>query len=235
MSDRTERPLHENHRARMRERVERDGLESLAEHEALEYLLFLAITRQDTNALAHRLIQHFGSFCNVLEASEEELMQVDGVGAKSAQLITSVLQFSRYYNIKHRKARQPLNDAQRAMQYVKPLFYGQQNEIFYLIMLDDQYRPLKDLRIAEGVPNHLVIDTRRVLREVAKTNSTCTIMAHNHPSGLAVPSAADQMTTRKLADSLSQIGVSVIDHFIVAGEDVTSMRQRGQMPECGLP
>ena len=70
--------LHAKHRARMQERVERDGLDSLAEHEALEYLLFLSIPRADTNALAHRLIQHFGDFCKVLEAEPEELMQVEG-------------------------------------------------------------------------------------------------------------------------------------------------------------
>ena len=68
--------LHEEHRARMYERVQRDGLDSLAEHEALEYLLFLSIPRQDTNELAHRLIKHFGSFCAVMEAGEEELQKV---------------------------------------------------------------------------------------------------------------------------------------------------------------
>ena len=67
--------LHENHRARMQARVERDGLESLAEHEALEYLLYLSIPRMDTNELAHRLIEHFGDFCKVMEAEPEELAQ----------------------------------------------------------------------------------------------------------------------------------------------------------------
>ena len=75
-----EENLHANHRARMQERVDRDGLDSLAEHEALEYLLFLSIPRADTNELAHRLINHFGDFCKVMEAEPDELMQVEGVG-----------------------------------------------------------------------------------------------------------------------------------------------------------
>ena len=79
--------LHENHRARMQARVERDGVESLAEHEALEYLLYLSIPRMDTNELAHRLIEHFGDFCKVMEAEQEELAQVDGIGPKSARRI----------------------------------------------------------------------------------------------------------------------------------------------------
>ena len=87
--------LHENHRARMQARVERDGLESLAEHEALEYLLYLSIPRMDTNELAHRLIEHFGDFCKVMEAEPEELAQVDGIGPKSAHLISTVMAYSR--------------------------------------------------------------------------------------------------------------------------------------------
>ena len=87
MADGKERPIHENHRARMQERVAHNGMESLAEHEVLEYMLYLAIPRQDTNPLAHRLIDHFGSFCRVMEATPQELMQVKGVGQRSAQLI----------------------------------------------------------------------------------------------------------------------------------------------------
>ena len=93
MADGKERPIHENHRARMQERVAHNGMESLAEHEVLEYMLYLAIPRQDTNPLAHRLIDHFGSFCRVMEATPQELMQVKGVGPRSAQLISDIMEF----------------------------------------------------------------------------------------------------------------------------------------------
>ena len=85
----TTNSIHEEHRARMQERVARDGLTSLAAHEVLEYLLYFSIPRRDTNPLAHRLIQHFGGFCQVLDASEEELMQVQGIGPASARLLHS--------------------------------------------------------------------------------------------------------------------------------------------------
>ena len=174
--------LHENHRARMQARVERDGLESLAEHEALEYLLYLSIPRMDTNELAHRLIEHFGDFCKVMEAEPEELAQVEGIGPKSAHLISTVMAYSRYYTLKKRVTRQSLREAESAIAYVKPLFRGIQNEQLYLILLDDACRPMQDLRIAEGVPNRVTVDTRKLLRAVARTNSTCGILAHNHPS-----------------------------------------------------
>ena len=119
--------LHEEHRARMYERVQRDGLDSLAEHEALEYLLFLSIPRQDTNELAHRLIKHFGSFCAVMEAGEEELQKVKGVGPKSARLIVSVAAFGRYYAQRKRRPQISLERTENAIEYVKPLFFGLQN------------------------------------------------------------------------------------------------------------
>ena len=175
--------LHENHRARMQARVERDGLESLAEHEALEYLLYLSIPRMDTNELAHRLIEHFGDFCKVMEAEPEELAQVEGIGPKSAHLISTVMAYSRYYTLKKRVTRQSLRKAESAIAYVKPLFRGIQNEQLYLILLDDACRPMQDLRIAEGVPNRVTVDTRKLLRAVARTNSTCGILSRR-PSGL---------------------------------------------------
>ena len=76
----TEKQIHEGHRRRMYARVERDGFDSLAPHEALEYLLYFTNARRDTNALAHALLDRFGDFASVLEASEEDLMQVDGIG-----------------------------------------------------------------------------------------------------------------------------------------------------------
>ena len=198
---------------------------------ALEYLLFLSIPRADTNALAHRLIQHFGDFCKVLEAEPEELMRVEGVGPKSARLISTVMACSRYYELKKRKTRLSLNSAEAAIAYVKPLFRGVQNEQLYLILLDDACRPVQDLRIAEGVPNRVAVDTRKLLRTVARTNSTCGILAHNHPTGLAIPSEADRLTTYHIMEVTGQLGFTIMDHIIIAGEDGCSMLNRGSLPE----
>ena len=92
-------------------------------------------------------------------------------------------------------------------------------------------RPMQDLRIAEGVPNRVTVDTRKLLRAVARTNSTCGILAHNHPSGLALPSEADRLTTYRIMEVTGQLGFTIIDHIIVAGEDACSMLMRGSLPE----
>lgn len=222
--------LHANHRARMQARVDRDGLDSLAEHEALEYLLFFAIPRQDTNALAHRLIGHFGSFCRVLEAEPAELMKVEGIGPQSARLISSVTKFARYYQRCKRDRRSPLDSAQAAMDYVKPLFYDLSSEVLYLILLDDSCRPLQELRVAEGVPDRVSIDVRKLMREVARASATRGILAHNHPFGIAVPSERDITTTFSLMQALGPLGFTIVDHIIVADGDACSMASRGLLP-----
>lgn len=230
MAEKAPKPIHADHRARMQERVRQNGLDSLAEHEALEYLLFFAIPRRDTNELAHRLIERFGSFCNVLETSESELAAVEGIGPGSARLIHSVLEFSRYYSIKKRRKRPSLQAAAAAIQYVEPLFFGVQQEQLYLVVMDDQYMPLRDLRIAEGVPNKLVFDLAKVARGAVAAGGTCAILAHNHPRGFAVPSEADLNATGTVAKALGVLGIDLIDHIIVAEDGSLSLRATGRMP-----
>ncbi len=135
------------------------------------------------------------------------------------------------YELKKRKTRLSLNSAETAIAYVKPLFRGVQNEQLYLILLDDACRPVQDLRIAEGVPNRVAVDTRKLLRAVARTNSTCGILAHNHPTGLAIPSEADRLTTYHIMEVTGQLGFTIMDHIIIAGEDGCSMLNRGSLPE----
>lgn len=228
--EKKQKPIHEDHRARMQERVRRDGLEGLAEHEVLEYLLFFAIPRKDTNALAHQLIQHFGSFCAVLEADEDELRKVEGIGPASARLISSLLACHRYYLIKRRVPRRALSKTENAIEYVRPLFFGKQNELFYLIAMDEDYIPLRDIRIAEGIPNKVRFDPVKLARAAVGTGCTCALLAHNHPTGLAVPSAADFNATCLLIRTLGPLGIEIVDHIIIAPTDASSMQQTGRMP-----
>ena len=230
MSKVKDKPIHADHRARMQARVRRDGLDSLAEHEALEYLLFFAIPRKNTNPIAHALIQRFGNFCRVLEASEEELEQVEGIGPASARLIHSILEFSRYYGLRRRRTRVSLRETEKAIEYVRPLFFGLQQEALYLIAMDEHFTPLRDIRIAEGLPNKLTFDLSKLARAAVATGCTCAILAHNHPSGLAIASEADFATTVQVVKSLGLLGIDVLDHLIIAADDASSMRQSGRMP-----
>lgn len=225
-----EKPLHADHRARMQERVRQNGLESLAEHEVLEYLLFFAIPRRDTNALAHRLIRRFGSYGNVLEASEEELQTVEGVGPGTARLLHNLLGFARVYNLSRRGKRPSLRTAEARIQYISPLFFGQSHEALYLILMDDKYIPLRDIRVAEGVPNKVQFDVSRAARAAVVTGGTCAVMAHNHPHGFSVPSDADLGATGAMSKALGILGIDLIDHVIVGEDGATSLAATGRMP-----
>ena len=92
-----------------------------------------------------------------------------------------------------------------------------QNEVLYIILMDDSCHPLYDLKAAEGVPNHVSIDTRKLLRDVLRSNASTAILAHNHPTGPALPSATDQLTTLKIMQLLAPAGISILNHIIVAG------------------
>lgn len=115
---------HEGHRQRMRARVEQYGLESLAPHEALEYLLYITNARRDTNGIAHALLERFGSFAGVLEASEEELCRVPGVGPASARMLHLLPEVSRYYEHSRTSTEGALTTTERLAAYLKPRFAG---------------------------------------------------------------------------------------------------------------
>lgn len=221
---------HANHRARMKARVRRDGLDGLAEHEALEYLLFFAIPRKDTNELAHRLIDHFGSFCKVLEASEEELQKVEGIGPASAELIHAVLPFCRYYQRQSRGPVTSLRRVEKSIEYALLLDWSLQDERVYLILMNDTFFPLRTVLLGEGTPNQVQINRTKALREAARSSATCAILVHNHPGGFARPSGADLQATDNMKLVLANIGVELVDHIVVAGGEACSLRQMGRMP-----
>ena len=112
---------HEGHRQRMRARVEQYGLESLAPHEALEYLLYITNARRDTNGIAHALLERFGSFAGVLEASEEELCRVPGVGPASARMLHLLPEVSRYYEHSRTSTEGALTTTERLAAYLPTL------------------------------------------------------------------------------------------------------------------
>lgn len=223
--------FHADHRARMQARVARDGLTSLAAHEVLEYLLFFAIPRKNTNPIAHRLIQHFGGFCEVLEASEEQLMEVEGIGPSSARLLHSFREVARFYQIqKQRENPVQLNSTENCFEYARPLFTDPRREEFYMIALNDNLMPLKDIKIADGVPNRVQFDFNKLIRDAILSGCSCVLLAHNHPSGVDNASPADIAATNAIVRTLGQVGIDVIDHVILTPQSGYSLAEHGRIP-----
>jgi len=223
--------LHKGHRERLRERYLREGLDNFEDHQVLELLLFQAIPRLDTNPIAHRLMQRFGSFSAVLEADPKDLAAVEGVGAKAAAFLSMIPKVTRRYfldRIKH--ARKPLNTSEAAAEYLVPLMAGRSEEVFYVICLDSQLRILYPALISEGTVKDAYVHPRHVVEAAVRHKAASVILAHNHPAGSVRPSHHDHGITKRLVQALGGIDIKVVDHVIVAGEQFYSFTWEGTLP-----
>lgn len=216
-------PIHDGHRQRLKDRFLREGLDHFDELYVLELLLYYCIARKDTNPIAHALLDHFGSLTAVFEATPEELETVPGIGKNTAAFLTLIPQVGRYYQIKRNEAGACLKTVKQCGDYLMPYFYGRENETVFLLCLDAKCKVLGCKLVGEGSVNSANIPIRRVVEIALNTNATTVVLAHNHPSGLAIPSADDIQTTIRVAKAMEAVEITLADHIVVAGDDFVSM------------
>lgn len=214
---------HDGHRQRLKERFLLEGLDNFNELQVLELLLFYVIPRQDTNPLAHRLLDRFGTLAQVLEAPVGELEKVPGIGPNAAAFLHLIRDAGRYYQISRTKKEKILNTTEKCIQYLSPFFVGRSNETVFLLCLDAKCKLLCCKEIAEGSVNSASISPRRVVELALGVNAASVVLAHNHPSGLAVPSGEDVQTTHRIAAALQAVEIVLADHVIIADGDSVSM------------
>ena len=201
---------HSGHRQRMRERFLRYGLDNFNDHNVLELLLFYAVPRQDTNELAHALLDAFGTLDGVFDASVDALKSVDGIGDTAAALI--------------------LADSGAAGKYLLPRFLTCRNETMYLVCMDAKLKVLDCREVSQGSTTSVSVNLRRIVQIALGQNASVVMLAHNHTSGIALPSQEDVAVTLKVRDLLEQVGVDLADHIVVAGDDFVSMADSGLLP-----
>lgn len=219
--------IHDGHRQRLKNRFLEEGLEHFDDHQVLELMLFYCIPRQDTNPIAHALLDHFGSLSRVMEATPSELKKVAGMGEASATFLSLLNAFCRYYQISRTSSVDILNTLDECGRYLMPFLYGRRNETVYLLCLDAKCKVLCCKEVGEGSVNSAAVPIRRIVEMALSANATTAILAHNHPSGLAFPSTEDQLTTRQLATALSAVDIVLADHMIMADDEYVSLRQSG--------
>ena len=219
--------LHGGHRDRLKKRFLQQGLDGFTDIQALELLLFYSIPRQDTNPIAHKLLQHFGSLSQVLEAPAEELMQVGGIKEHSAVLLNLINQMGRFYLVDKAQRERVLPTIEDCARYLQPYFYGRVNETVFLLCLDAKCKALCCKEVGEGSVNSAGISVRRIVETALREGATTVVMAHNHPSGIAIPSPEDIQTTRRVAAALQSVEIHLADHIVVADDDYVSMVQSG--------
>jgi DNA repair protein RadC len=207
------------------DRFMKEGLDSFAEVHVLELLLFFARPRIDTKTIARDLLNRFGSYTAVMEASQEALMQVDGVGERTAMFIRLINSAGRYYQVRSENKPRFFRNIQECGSYLQSYFIGRKSETVYVLCLDAKGALLGCHLLSEGDQNSVNIPARKLVELALSTNASSIVLAHSHPSGLALPSNEDIMTTRNLSATLSSLGVVLLDHLIFAEGDWVSLAQ----------
>ena len=217
-------PEHE----RPRERLVREGPRSLTDPELLAIFLRVGVRGKSAVMLGQDMLQHFGSLQGLLAADVDAFSAVHGLGvAKYAQL-QAVLELSRRAGAEQfTRAALCTPDAVRA--YLTSTFNGQAHESFIVMFLDVKHRLIDTTEMFRGTLTHTSVYPREVVKAALRRNAAGVMLAHNHPSGEAAPSAADLRLTSALVQALALVDVRVVDHFIVAGALIHSFAENGQL------
>ncbi len=215
--------IHSGHRARVKARFLEEGLDGFDEHQVLELLLFYAIPQRDTNEIAHKLLNHFKTLSQVIDAPVKELMKIDGIGKNAATFLSLLKQLERYYHVNRSLQSSILKTLDQCGEYLVPFFNGLTKETVYLLCLDAKCKVLCCRMVDEGGVNSTGISIRKVVDMALTENATSVVLAHNHPSGVAVPSGEDIRATVRVAQALKLVDVTLMDHIVVADGDYVSM------------
>ena len=215
----------------MRQRFLKSGLDAFADHEALELLLYYAIPRRDTNPIAHALMERYGSLSAVLAAPVEDLKKVEGVGESAAILLKLAPQLYRKAKMSDAEQETILSSVERVGAYLLERFAGEKNEVVYQLCLDRKGKLLVCKKLGEGGVASADLDIRRLVENALLTGASSVVLAHNHPSGVALPSRDDYAATDRAKTALAVVGVALTDHIIVADGDFVSMADSGYIAD----
>lgn len=215
--------VHEGHRQKVRDRYYKGGLDCMPDHNVLEMLLFFGIPYKDTNEIAHRLIEKFGSFSGVLKADRADLRNVKGMTENAACLISMLLPVFKRYNDDLMKEKPTLETTEDIVRFIRPRFMDTTNEKVYLICFDSNHALISVRFIDEGDIASANINLRAIASAVIETKAASAVLVHNHPNAIALPSQADIDATKQAYDFLSMLRVRLLDHIIISQTGHCSM------------
>ena len=232
MSEKPEN-IHKGHRQRLRQEYLQGGLDHMSDVKVLELLLFYAVPRQDTNGIAHRLLSQFHSLHGVFDATVEDLMALGGLTENAAVLVKLVTDVARKSQVSRASMEGVLTTVEACGNYLLPRFAGATEEKVLALGLDGKCKVLGCTELSRGTINSASFSIRSVVEFALRTKATSVVLAHNHTSGIAVPSREDVQTTRAVAEALALVGVELADHIVVADEDYVSMLDSGYLKRSG--
>ncbi|WIV99595.1 RadC family protein [Kinneretia aquatilis] len=223
-------PLHDlPPEARPREKLLARGPEALADAELLALLLRTGIQGTPVLQLAQQLLDQFGGWHGLLHARVADLKGVKGLGPAKQAEIAAVLEIARR-SLHSELAQRPVFDAPEAVRrYLSLQLGGLGHEVFAVLFLDAQHRLIALEEMFRGTLTQTSVYPREVVKRGLALGAAAVILAHNHPSGVAEPSRADELLTQALQSALNLVDIRVLDHFVVGMGEVISMAERGQI------
>lgn len=200
----------------MRQRCLQNGFDNFATHELLEMLLYYSIPRTDTNGIAHGLLERFGSLKGICEASFDELLGADGIGPQSAILLRLIPELMKRYAMEQVQPAAVYNSVGKLADYFSRTFIGLDHECLYMMLLNNRMNMIDCVLVSEGVVNSSTVPVRMMTQKVLFKKASGVAIAHNHPDGLALPSARDIEVTETLIGAFDSIGATLLEHLIIA-------------------
>lgn len=218
-------PEHE----RPRERLLRQGADSLRDDELLALALRTGTRGRSAIEMGSRLMQEYGGLRGLFSASPQELMALPGMGAAKAGSLASILELARRVAQEQLASQHVLSQPAHVKRYFQTALAHRRIEHCLALYLDNQLNLITTGELARGTLNQACVYPREVVREALRHHAAALILAHNHPSGRAQPSQADRDFTQRLKQALDLVDIRLLDHVIIAGSDVVSMAELGDL------
>ncbi len=220
-------PHYFGHRERLRQRFRQKGAETLPDYELMELILFRAIPRRDTKPLAKAIITKFGGFAEAINASEERLSEVPGLGLSAITEIRLVRAAAVRLMQGEVMKRPLLSSWDKVVGYCRAAMGFQMHEEFRILFLDKRNRLLADEVQGRGTVDHTPVYVREVVKRALELSASAIILVHNHPSGDPTPSRADIEMTKEIMAAAEPLDIDVHDHLIVGRDGHVSLRSSG--------
>jgi DNA repair protein RadC len=212
---------------RPREKLIELGAGALSDAELLAIFLRVGVVGKSAVDLARDLLNQFGSLNGIFAATEHELSQVHGIGTSKYVQLQAIFEMSQRALSEQLQTRDVLNSPQAVRDYLVLKLGSLTKEVFLVLFLDTQNRLVATEEMFSGSLKETSVYPREVVKRALHHNAAAVIFAHNHPSGIAQQSQADELITKQLKQALDLVDVRVLDHFIVAGNNTLSFSQKG--------
>jgi DNA repair protein RadC len=214
---------------RPREKLERAGAGALGDNELLALVLGCGASRSNALELANTVLTAVGGLHGLARATPDELRRIPGIGASRASQLIAAVEAGRRTLVRPRRERLQIRAAIDAAQVLVPEYGTRPVEQFGVLLLDTKHRVLRTTLLSVGTLDASIVHPREVFRAAASGGAAALILFHNHPSGDPAPSADDVELTKRLVRAGELMGITVLDHIIVAENRFHSLREQGNL------